>query len=63
MANPGTISRTNAVAVNIQAVVPVSTAVFSAAKARLGITIIKFTVNKNLAHFNFINIPSNFSLR
>jgi hypothetical protein len=62
MANPGTISKTNAVAVNIQAVVPVSIAAFSAAKASFGNTMNKFAVNTDLAHFSFINIPLNFSL-
>jgi hypothetical protein len=58
MANPGTISRTNAVAVNIQAVVPVSIATFSEAKASLGNTVKTFAVNKKITLFLFIHLLS-----
>jgi hypothetical protein len=56
MANPGTISKTNAVAVNIQAVVPVSMATLSAAKAILGNTRKIIAVNLIPVDFIFIHL-------
>jgi hypothetical protein len=55
MANPGTIKRTNAVEISIQAVVPVSTAPGSAQKAIEGDSIKQIEDNNEIFRLNFIN--------
>jgi len=55
MANPGTIKRTNAVEISIQAVVPVSTGAGSAQKAIEGDSIKQIEDNNAIFRVNFIN--------
>lgn len=58
MAKPGTINRTRAVEVNIQAVVPVSTTCGSAAQAKDGKRKVRKNKKMPLADVNFIQSSS-----